>query len=142
MPAKFIDYVLQPITARRHVQVIQGCLTDPDTFLWGKISKQDSNLQLALMLPVRTSSGYKKSLRTLIDTGAEVNLIRQGTLDSYFFRCADDPVQLVTANGQYMSGGSRTVELKILFTPSEIGKILEKKCLFLPYAMMRIYRLI
>ena len=104
MPARLIDYLLQPITTRRHVQVSQGCLADQDNFYVGNITAHDSDLQLALMLPIKTSSGYKKSLRTFIDTGAEVNLIRQGTLDSYFFRCAEDPVNLVTANGQYMMG--------------------------------------
>ena len=127
MPSKLVDYLLQPIINRRHVQVSQSCLTDPDSFLVGKVTKNETDLQLALILPIRTSSGYAKTLRTLIDTGAEVNLIKQGVLDSYFFRLADDPVSLVTANGQYMSGGTRTVDLEISFTPSENGNILDKK---------------
>ena len=85
MPSMLVDYVLQPITNRRHVQVSQSCLTDPDLFSVGKVTKNDMDLQLALKLPIRTSSGHTRTLKALIDTGAEVNLIRQGTLDPYFF---------------------------------------------------------
>ena len=84
MPSKLVDYLLQPIVNRRHVQVSQSCLTDPDSFSIGKVTKNETDLQLALLLPIRTSSGYTKTIRALIDTGAEVNLIKQGVLDSYF----------------------------------------------------------
>ena len=81
MPSNLVDYLLQPITNRPHVQVSQSCLTESDSFSVGKVTRSDTDLQLALKLPIRTSSGNTRTLNALIDTGAEVNLIKQGTLD-------------------------------------------------------------
>ena len=85
MPAKLVDYLLQPTQPLRQVQVSQGGPVDPDTFSVGRITKSGRELQLAMLLPVKTSQGNAYTLRTLIDTGAETNLIRQGPLNPFFF---------------------------------------------------------
>ena len=105
-------------------------MESPDAFRLEKSQSPGHELRLAMLLKVKTSQGHTQSLRTLIDTGAEANLIRQGVLDSHFFRAADDPIQLVTANGQTMMGGTRTVALEIAFNPCENGTFLDKPMKF------------
>ena len=100
MPASLVDYLLQPQPPIRQIQVGQGGLTDPDSFSVGKITKKGSEMQLAMLIPVKTTTGTIRTLRALIDTGAEANLIRQGVLESHYFRHAKDPISLIAANDQ------------------------------------------
>ena len=130
MPAKLVDYLLQIPPIIRQVQVTQGCLDSAETFSVGKLSKSGPELQLAMLLKVRTTQGVVKTLKALIDTGAEANLIRQGVLDFSHFENAQEPIQLVTANGQRLMGGVRTISLEIEFNPNENGKFLDEKMNF------------
>ena len=126
MPAKLVEFLLQIPPINRQVQVTQGCLDSAETFSVGKLSKSGPQLQLAMLLKVRTTQGVVKTLKALIDTGAEANLIRQGVLDFSHFENAHEPIQLVTANGQRLMGGVRTISLEIEFNPNENGKFWTK----------------
>ena len=84
-------------------------------------------MQLAMSIPIKTRNGHSQILRALIDTSAEANLIRQGVLERHFFQPADDPIELIAANDQKLSGGTRTVMLDLFFTLMENGKMSEQK---------------
>ena len=70
-----------------------------------------------LLMEVRATPSKKRllSLRVLIDTGAETNLIRRGLLPSERLRDARKPLALVTASGCRMGGGLKEVPLKLEF---------------------------
>ena len=91
MPASLVDYLLQPQPPMRQVLVGQGGLSDPEAFSVGTITKKGAEMQLAMLIPVKTHNGHTRTLRALIDTGAEANLIRQGVLDSHFFSRQQTP---------------------------------------------------
>ena len=57
MPAKLIDYLLQIPTNIRQVQVSQGGLVISDTFSVGSLTKIGLDLQLTMLLKVRTPGG-------------------------------------------------------------------------------------
>ena len=104
MPAALVDYLLQippKSPLRRQVHVSADYTSHPSAFSVGKISKSGPELQLAMLLQVKTPQGHINTLRALIDTGAEANLIRRGFLAPLFLP-ADDPIQLVAANGQQL----------------------------------------
>ena len=58
-------------------------------------------------------------LKILIDTGAEVNLIRRGSLPEAYFRPARRPLVLATANGSRMEGGAQEAKLELEFWTTE-----------------------
>ena len=53
-------------------------------------------------------------MRVLIDTGAEVNLIRRGLLRSFHTKPAAKKVRFVTANGGLLTGGHEVAEVKVI----------------------------
>ena len=53
--------------------------------------------------------------RVLLDTGAEVSLVRRGLIPESAFREAACPVRLIAANNLQVEGGEREVELEIRF---------------------------
>jgi hypothetical protein len=56
-------------------------------------------------------SGERKQINILVDTGAEVNLIKPGLFDDINFESAEKPLKLVTVSGSNLGGGQRTIEL-------------------------------
>ena len=67
--------------------------------------------QLIMKIGVELPSGRKSTLLVLIDTGAQVNLVRKGIFPSSEFERAEKPVSLITANGQLMDGGTRILSV-------------------------------
>ena len=62
--------------------------------------------QRNLRLPVRVLGVEKaKRLRALIDTGAEICLVRKGLIEPHQLRPVLCPLRLKTANGQALGGG-------------------------------------
>ena len=53
--------------------------------------------------------------RALIDTGAEVNLIRRGLCDAKYNRPAEKKLCLMAANNQRLGGGENEVEMELHF---------------------------
>ena len=61
--------------------------------------------QLTQNLTVTFNNGDTRSLKVLIDTGAQVNLISQKLVPSWCSRYSSHPVTLLAANGQKLEGG-------------------------------------
>ena len=55
-------------------------------------------------LEVQLSNGETKLMRTLIDTGAEANLIRTGFVPHHITFAARKVLNLIAANGQKIKG--------------------------------------
>ena len=72
----------------------------------------------ALIVPmcIQQSSGRIITLRALIDTGCELNLIRRGLVGSEFFRPASTKYRLVTASGSLLLGGDNEITLGLVAT--------------------------
>jgi hypothetical protein len=51
----------------------------------------------------------------LLDTGAEVNLVRKGLVPSDAFQNSDSPLRILTASGDELDGGDKEVGLEIRF---------------------------
>ena len=66
-------------------------------------------------LEVQLSNGETKLMRTLIDTGAEANLIRTGFVPHHITFAARKVLNLIAANGQKIEGGTRTTEITMHF---------------------------
>jgi hypothetical protein len=64
---------------------------------------------LKLAVTVTTSDGEKFQAKALVDTGAEVSLIKKDLVPEKFFTPAKNPLRLVAANNQKLSGGSLEV---------------------------------
>ena len=80
-----------------------------------KVHKVGEDLQLLMNIQVRTNDGTRKSVSVLVDTGAEANLVRGGLFNDSLMRNAREPLSFVTANGQPLEGGKRTLELTLFF---------------------------
>ena len=57
----------------------------------------------------------------MVDTGAQVNLIKEKLVAHQFFRSAENPVRLITANNTTSEGGSHVVKLGLNFDVVEDG---------------------
>jgi hypothetical protein len=64
---------------------------------------------------VRLPDKTQKIFKILIDTGAEVNLVKQSAIPQHFFKISPKPLRLITASGDEMFGGKREVELLLVF---------------------------
>ena len=75
--------------------------------------------QMSLRLQVTTDEGESQKLIVLIDTGAQVNLVKKGL----FSNCkpADRPVLLRTVGGDVLPGGDRTQRLSLHFVARDYG---------------------
>ena len=67
------------------------------------------------------ADGTELPLKVLVDTGAEVSLIRRGLVDAKFFRESDCPRNFVTADLTRMEGGSREVPCEIVMAGLDTG---------------------
>ena len=81
---------------------------------------------LQLMVEVEISvCGHHKKIQALIDTGAQANLIRGNIFPDAVWKRARNPLALMAANGDVLSGGQREIEASITFhvePESEIGR--------------------
>lgn len=69
--------------------------------------------RLQLKLVARTDLGEERRLVVLIDTGAEVNLVKPGVFEDHAFVKAKKELSLVTASGDALPGGAREVRLQL-----------------------------
>ena len=60
----------------------------------------------------------------MIDTGAQANLIRKDLIPDKFFKEVSERLNLRTANGQIMEGGTRDVDLTLGFRRVMRGELL------------------
>ena len=83
----------------------------------GKNSKCALPLQLLVDLDFELPDGRLQRAKALIDTGAEVDLVRSGFVPQHLFSPAVVPMVFIMANGSSkLGGGSQTVELFFLFS--------------------------
>ena len=66
-----------------------------------------------MKLAATSSSGEQVEINVLIDTGAEVNLVRPGLLRDESFRPAKERLKLITVSGSTLAGGVRTTVLEM-----------------------------
>ena len=131
MPAALVDYLMSAVK-------IQSTQTDDfpsisgnpekSTFLvsprWlqkvrkdldGVVTDCDQALQLLMPLQVELHNGTKMLLNALVDTGAQVNLIRSGLVAPHLLSHAESPIRLLAANGQTIQGGDKLLTLRMDF---------------------------
>ena len=72
---------------------------------------------------VRFSSGVEKMAHVLVDTGAEINLIRSGFLPSpKLFETPHHKINLMVANKQSMKGGEQACSVDLQFYREYINR--------------------
>jgi hypothetical protein len=81
-------------------------------------------MQLVMLLSVFLPDNTEKKLKVLIDTGAQANLIRMGTVSDSLFSVSTDPLNLRMANGQRLEGGRRVVETTLGFRQVVRGEMM------------------
>ena len=82
-------------------------------------------LHTNLRIPVRVlGEGSVKRMSALIDTGAEICLVRKGLVEPHQLRPAERPLKLKTASGQSLGGGQLEVLLvfEMLAKDEQTGK--------------------
>ena len=82
---------------------------------------QPEDCQMSLKLQVTTDEGESLTLTVLIDTGAQVNLVRKGLFNQTHSRPANRPVALRTVGGDILPGGDRTQRLSLHFVARDYG---------------------
>jgi len=90
-------------------------------YFLGKCKCQHDDMQLIMRIPAEMPNGESKILKVLIDTGAEANLIKIGLIPDHLFHSAKKVLHLITASGQSLAGGERTVDLGLSFVKEEEG---------------------
>ena len=83
-----------------------------------------SDEKMFMQVYCRLPSGKATTLKVLIDTGCEVNLVREGVLPREEFGLANRRLNLTTANSQPMRGGDKIISTKLIFTRNmaDLGK--------------------
>ena len=66
------------------------------------------------------SDGTSKSISALIDTGAEVNIVRRDLVDPSHFRRTKYPIRLGTANSTRLSGGDHDITVVLGMNGTEV----------------------
>ena len=66
--------------------------------------KGGRHVQLLLDIDAHLPNGNLIALKILVDTGAQVNLIKEKLVPRQFFRSAENPVKLITANNTILEG--------------------------------------
>ena len=91
-------------------------------FMIGLMENRDGGHQL-LMHVVLEAGGVVRHARALVDTGAQVSLIRTGLLPDEVFQPARRPLALKTASGEPLQGGQRVATLQVEFAAETEGGV-------------------
>ena len=84
-------------------------------------------LQLLMRIHCRLPNGRTRKLRVLVDTGAQVNLIREGLVPYVCTQLAIKPVRLMAANQLPLPGGGRCTTVDLSFVQVIDRNILPEK---------------
>ena len=79
------------------------------------LEKGGRHVQLLLDIDAQLPNGNLIALKILVDTGAQVNLIKAKIVARQFFKSAENRVKLITANNTILEGGSHVVKLGLNF---------------------------
>ena len=91
-----------------------------------KVAIPNSKKALTMNLRMSTPSQVTKQVGTLIDTGAEMNLIKRGLFPTSDFRPARNPTNFVAANVSILEGGDRQIVLEFAFRQVRDGKEIDR----------------
>ena len=69
------------------------------------VDGENPQTRLEVRVVARLADGCELSMLALIDTGAEVALVRRGLIPDRYFRRSDKPMNFVTANRTILEGG-------------------------------------
>ncbi len=84
--------------------------------------KKDIHLKIMVSLD-KDGVRHVDECSALIDTGAEVCLIRQGLLPEFLFQPAENPLRLIAVNKQRLAGGDKEVLITMVISgPHVIDK--------------------
>ena len=87
----------------------------------GQVAVVQSNQQ-CLRIPVNIGSERElRRVHALIDTGADICLVRRGLVEPHKLRAAKTPLALRTANGQKLSGGAQEALILMEVFAVDIG---------------------
>ena len=112
------------------IEVPERCLHPIPHYNIGKIEVEGDNLQLLMMLDVFFEGDGKRRMQILIDTGAQINLVKNTLIPWHLARLAPKAVRLITANGQRMEGGERCIDMEIGFQQVFRGRRLPQTLFF------------
>jgi hypothetical protein len=68
-------------------------------------------VQLLLDMDVELPNSKLKNMKILVDTGAQINLVKRGLIPPSLWQRARNPVRLITANNSVLGGGDYVVNL-------------------------------
>ena len=71
-----------------------------------RVHRREEQLQLLLKLPAKLSNGETTYVSALVDTGAQVNLMRGGCVPAREWSRAAEALSFLTASGERLAGGS------------------------------------
>ena len=91
-------------------------------FRIGRVEHRGGATQLLMRVEVDLD-GDVRHIRVLVDTGAQVNLIRHDIPPAYMMRPAQRPLSLSTVSGEPLPGGQREVELPMRFAAMEENRV-------------------
>ena len=91
--------------APKETKLPDRVLRNVDKYTVGKVARNGEDLQLLMKLEVGKMNGGVQVIKMLIDTGAQVNLVRKGLVEDHLMYAARNPLTLATANGQRLEGG-------------------------------------
>ena len=114
----------QKVCSAREVRVRPWHHLSRRPFRVGKLEHRGGALQLMVEVEISVC-GHHKKIQALIDTGAQANLIRGNIFPDAVWKRARNPLALMAANGDVLSGGQREIEASITFhvePESEIGR--------------------
>ena len=93
------------IPRKKTVFLASRLLRPINSYVIGSCNRVSQNLQLMMKIPVTLPNGDTQTLRILVDTGAEANLVRINLLPSHLFY-GPNLLNFVAANGQSFGGGN------------------------------------
>ena len=87
-------------------------------------NKRPTHINSRLIIPVTVqfSDGSETTMKALVDTGAEVSVIRRDLIDPKFLKPSQHPVRLGAANATQLCGGSNDVEVVLSFQATEVDQ--------------------
>ena len=80
-----------------------------------RLNKERRNRSLRMRVQCHMPDGKRRTLVALVDSGAEINIIRSDLVGEEFFRQSPEPLNLVSADGRLIPGGKKLVHLGLQF---------------------------
>ena len=80
------------------------------------MKREGESLQLALLLRVSAANGATRTLRVLVDTGAQINRVKRGLFD---MRPVRPKLRFASADGSAIQGGDSVQTLSLALVPPD-----------------------